>query len=186
MFDLFTNSWRNTLTNGLQVKEGGYRRTIFDVWQVYEGIAMHFNDLIIQLRIRALGGVGIVLTLVSFFVKNENANRVDAPVFLWGTLVVVFTLLFMVWLSIWLLDDRYYSRLLDGAVKAIIELEEKTERSGTGIKGVETLNMSRYIEEKVVSPNGRRWFYGVVSFALGTGWGICFIHYLIQEGVLCI
>ena len=37
----------------------GHKATVLDVRKEYERLAMHFNDLIMQLRTRSLGGGGI-------------------------------------------------------------------------------------------------------------------------------
>jgi hypothetical protein len=36
---------------------------IFDVWDKYEAIAMHFNDLLIKLRTQALAAVAALSTI---------------------------------------------------------------------------------------------------------------------------
>lgn len=37
---------------------------LFNVWKEYEGIAMHFNELIIRLRTHALGGVAAISAII--------------------------------------------------------------------------------------------------------------------------
>lgn len=146
---------------------------IFEVWKEYEGIAMHFNELIIQLRVRALGGVAAISALVGFFSKGDTPKD-----FRWGILASVFVLLCFVWIAIWLLDIFYYNRLLMGAVRAILEIEKLSEQY---VK-IKKLNMSHRIEETVSGDfsglgkeplwSGRRWFYLLVFIALLLG--LCF------------
>jgi hypothetical protein len=114
---------------------------IFEVWKEYEAIAMHFNDLIIQLRIRALGGIAAISAVVGFIYK-ENSSEL----FRWGILGGVFFKLIIVWSAIWIIDFYYYNnRLLAGAVYAIKEVEKLSEHEGS----VQYLNMSTRIEQSV-------------------------------------
>jgi hypothetical protein len=41
-----------------------------DVWEKYEDIAMHFNDLLIRLRTQALAAVAAISTLATIFGKT--------------------------------------------------------------------------------------------------------------------
>ena len=143
---------------------------IFEVWKEYEGIAMHFNELIIQLRVRALGGVAAISAIVGLFSKGDTPEN-----FRWGILASAFVLLCFVWIAIWLLDMRYYNRLLHGAVRAILEVEKLSKQH---VK-IKKLNMSHRIEEAVAGDfsglgkepfwSGRRWFYMLVFIALLLG-----------------
>ena len=44
---------------------------IYELWQKYEKVAMHFNDLIIRLRTQALAGVAALSALTGFFAKAD-------------------------------------------------------------------------------------------------------------------
>lgn len=44
----------------------------FQVWREYEGVTMHFNDLIIRLRSQSLGGVAAVATLAAVVARNDT------------------------------------------------------------------------------------------------------------------
>jgi hypothetical protein len=96
----------------------GYNR--FKVWKEYEGVAMHFNELIIKLRSQSLGAVAVFATLAGVIVKSDTSTK-----FRWGFLLGVFTLLSFFWVAVWILDLCYDNRLLAGAVKAIEEIEKK-------------------------------------------------------------
>lgn len=139
---------------------------IFEVWKEYERIAMHFNELIIQLRVRALGGIAAISALVGFLSKGDTPED-----FRWGIFAAVFGVLVVVWIAIIFLDIFYYDRLLNGAVSAIFYIEEES-KTKTKIK---MLNLSHLIEESVRGKtekikegifSGRRWFYGLVLAAL--------------------
>ena len=120
----------------------------FQLWSKYEDIAMHFNELIIKLRVQALGGLTISGTLATAIFKTENnfnSLKLLIPFFLAG------------WIAIYFLDMHYYNRLLSGAADAIVELEEQFE----------SIKLSKKITEEIrKSQNGRTLFYSIVSIAL--------------------
>ena len=49
--------------------------SIKELWEKYEEIAMHFNDLLIRLRTSALGGVAALSTLLGIFGKSGTEPR---------------------------------------------------------------------------------------------------------------
>ncbi len=100
------------------------KKDIFDAWLEYEKIAMHFNELLIKLRIQALGGVVAILTLAGFIAKYGNQAS-----FNWELLTCIFVVLNIAWLAIWALDFLYYNRLLLGAVDEVIRLELLSKKS---------------------------------------------------------
>lgn len=91
----------------------------FEIWKEHEAIAMHFNDLIIQLRTRALAGIGVIAAIVGFTAKGSGTEE-----FKWELLSGSFYFLAVVWFAIFLLDYCYYTRMLMGAVNEVIRLEE--------------------------------------------------------------
>ena len=92
---------------------------IYRTWTQYEQIAMHFNDLLIRLRVQALGGVAALSTLVGIFTKSETAKVAGT----WDIAAGVFGILCLCWIAIWILDRCYYNRLLLGSVETLLELE---------------------------------------------------------------
>lgn len=102
---------------------------INDLWEKYEEIAMHFNDLLIRLRTQALGAVAAISALIGVFGKT------DSGLHSWHISAAVFFFLCVFWIAIWVIDFRYYHLLLIGAVDAIIDLENlsKTETHITHI-----------------------------------------------------
>ena len=120
----------------------------FKLWSKYEDIAMHFNELIIKLRVQALGGLTISGTLATALFKGENGSnslKLLVPFFLAG------------WIAIYFIDMHYYNRLLSGAADAIVELEEQFK----------SIKLSKKITEEIrKSENGRTLFYSIVSIAL--------------------
>jgi hypothetical protein len=146
---------------------------IFKVWDKYETIAMHFNDLLIKLRMQAIGGVAAIATIVAVIGNTSSENS-----FNWAIMAGVFFFLCVFWTAIWVLDFKYYNRLLLGAVDALFEIE-KLSKTTTHI---EELKLSHKIEGAVIGSNkkidkilhkklsfGRQWFYRIVFFGLLIG-----------------
>jgi hypothetical protein len=48
--------------------------SVFELWEKYEQIAMHFNDLLIKLRTQALAGVAAISAIVGVFAKSGPNN----------------------------------------------------------------------------------------------------------------
>lgn len=151
------------------------------VWKNYEDIAMHFNDLIIRLRIQSIGGIAALATIIGIILKNTTGNN---EVFNYGLAILAIICLMLFWVAIWVLDLRYYNRLLEGSVNAILELEknkeaflEKKEISlSSDIERAfkvkfEHENRNKKVEIKGNESrkdfiSGRKCFYGIVFFAL--------------------
>lgn len=153
----------------------------FKVWQHYEQVAMHFNDLIIKLRIQSIGGIAALATVLGIVLKTTNGNNEG---FNYGLAIVAILFLLFCWVAICVLDLRYYNRLLEGSVNAILELEKDKK----GFFEKKEINLSSNIEKafevkfkhetrqkqvrikeneiKKKFINGRTWFYGIVFFAL--------------------
>lgn len=96
----------------------------FALWEKYESVAMHFNELIIRLRTQALGALAGVVALSGLAINF--AQKAESKVQWW---ILFGTLLFFVfaWIALWILDMLYYDKLLGGAVKALLEHEQKTK-----------------------------------------------------------
>ena len=160
---------------------------VFDLWMKYEEIAMHFNGLIMRLRTQALAGVAAIATLITVLGRLGEPPKPH-----WGLAAAGFFFLLIFWIAIWILDFRYYTRLLVGAVSALICLEKRSVSE----THVSEINISTLIENSVdnakykhkITPEerkkrnrlaaGRWWFYGLVFFAL-------FIAFVISLVQLC-
>ena len=122
--------------------------SVFKLWSKYEDIAMHSNELIIKLRVQALGGLTITGTITTAIFRRDNDPNMLKfllPIFLLG------------WIAIYFLDIYYYNRLLSGAIKEIILLEEQFKN----------IKLSTKIEEEInSSQNGRYWFYWTIAIVL--------------------
>lgn len=154
-------------------------KPIFEVWEKYEDIAMHFNDMLIKLRTQAIGGVAAITTIVAAINKNTTTST-----FHWDLMVGVFFFLCIFWVAVWVLDFSYYNRLLHGAVDALFELEKQSETK----THITELKLSHIIEDAVAGKgtkkypelhkklsSGRKWFYQIVF--LGLLFGLLFSLY---------
>ena len=117
------------------------------LWDKYEDIAMHFNDLLMRLRSQGLAGIAAVSTLFGIFGRADNGSlHTD-----WLIGTGLFTAAAIFWVAIWCLDFLYYNRLLLGAVAALAAIEEES-RSGNEPSGI---YMSTMIEAEFTRPLGR-------------------------------
>lgn len=139
----------------------------FKIWKVYEDVAMHFNDMLLRLRIQALAGVAALAILASVFSNVRTFNFQGT----WLIASASFLGWMLVWLAIWLLDRCYYSRLLLGSVAALLELEKLSAEN----KPIGALKLSTHIDQLVRSnksiphPRGVGAFYGIVFATLLIG-----------------
>lgn len=158
---------------------------IYETWQKYEDVAMHFNDLLIRLRTQALGAVAAISTLVGLFTKTATADTHGT----WEIAAGMMGTLCVLWVALWVLDIMYYNRLLIGSVAAILKLEELSKTQTR----VSQLNLSTLIADAVVGkkplvdppPAGRFtllrgvWiFYGLVFVLLIALFTYCMLKYI--------
>lgn len=135
------------------------------LWEKYEDIAMHFNDLIIQLRSRSLVAVTAVATVVGVFADGANLSPVSG----WTLATAVFVALCVVWIAIFCLDQLYYSRLLKGSVAAITRLEEAIENDQNTLISLSTQVEEEFSERKPPQlVSGIIAFYAIILFLLAT------------------
>lgn len=118
---------------------------LFEVWKEYEEVAKHFNDLLIRLRTQALGGVAAISAFATIITKGDLI-----PSLRWELLIGVLLLLVFFWVAVWILDALYYNRLLYGAVTAILEIEQASQK-GEPVSG---LRLSTRIEQAVAKGRG--------------------------------
>ncbi len=131
----------------------------FDVWKEHENIAMHFNGLLMQLRLRALAAVGFIVTIGGIFAKNQD-NGVN-----WALLSVILFIVLLAWISTYVIDRFYYNKLLTGSVKAIVELEKLDDGSGIPILA-STVIEKEFSNEKQSVITVVNWFYGLTFFGI--------------------
>ena len=157
---------------------------VFELWKKYEDMAMHFNDLIIKLRTQALAAVAALATIVGVFAKADTDAHTR-----WEMVAFAFFILLIFWIAIWVIDFRYYNRLLIGAVSALIELEKQSKDK----LRVRHIDISTRIEAAVAGKLGLegtnlslgRWaFYGLVTFALIVGFVFSLCHVISWETLM--
>jgi len=122
------------------------------IWWQYEQVAMHFNQLIIQFRVQALGGLVAASAAGGLLVSKDM--DVDARDQIRR---YFFTFLLFAWAAAAVLDIFYYQRLLQGAVRALTEYE----------KGC-AFQLSTIIERELGAPRqiGRApatWYYAIIG-----------------------
>ena len=71
----------------------------YSLWKEYEGVAMHFNDLLMRLCSQSLAAVAAFAAIASAILRSSNES-----VPLWGAMTGVFGLLILFWIAIWVLD----------------------------------------------------------------------------------
>src|SRR5262245_43882928 len=113
---------------------------VLKLWQKYEDIAMHFNDLLIRLRTQALGAIAALATIIGVFAKAGEDRHTS-----WEMVAFAFAILLAFWLAIWVIDFCYYNRLLKGAVAALLEVERQSKAE----LYIQNINMSTKIEAAV-------------------------------------
>ena len=148
-------------------------RPVFELWQKYEDIAMHFNDLLIRLRTQALAAIAALATIIGVFAKAGEDRHTS-----WEMVAFAFAILSVFWIAIRVIDFCYYNRLLEGAVAALLNVEEESK----GKLYLQSIDMSTKIEAAVAGRlkkrpeewrlgRGRWVFYVLVAGALLGGFG---------------
>ena len=119
---------------------------VFAMWDKYEQVAMHFNELMMRWRLQGIGGLATLVTLAGFVVREAG---LDEPT-RYRAMFILGVLLLCAWLSVGFIDLVYYRRLLKGAVAALINLEN----------GTSDLKLSTKIEAAA----GKSGLYGPIVF----------------------
>ncbi len=124
---------------------------LLEAWVKHEDIAMHFNQMILKVRIQALGALAAIITIGGIVLKafpqavgTASSSTVQASKMPWELAAGALSVLLVFWVAIWVLDFLYYNRLLKGAVDAILKLENEINSH----KDIEIV-MSHKIEDAV-------------------------------------
>lgn len=170
---------------GTKINQSGKGWPLFELWSKYEDIAMHFNDLLLKLRTQALAAVTALGTLIGLLAKPDAGSVTN-----WPMVAAAFAILCAFWVAIWVLDFFYYNRLLLGAAKSLLEIEEISKTS----ESINEINLSTNIRKAVlgkslwkmgtgVESRGRWLFYGIVFLTLI----VCFYYAICQANpkLLC-
>lgn len=89
-----------------------------ELWKKYEDVAMHFNDLLMRWRLQAIGGLAGLVTLAGFVVGDATTLTVR-----YRAMFILGGVLALGWIGVAIIDLFYYSRLLRGAVDALLAIE---------------------------------------------------------------
>jgi len=161
-------------------KKSDKRARLQALWSKYEDIAMHFNDLLMRLRLQSIAGIAALSTIVGIFAK-EGAEDKSIN---WLMITAIFVAMALFWIAIWCLDFLYYNRLLLGAVSALVEVEQQSKSSILINSGI---NLSTVIEKEFQSPlfTSKTWhfrgvlcFYALVFLTIILGASFCLAMYL--------
>jgi hypothetical protein len=159
------------MANDNNINKKDFDEYHFKVWKSYEKVAMHFNDLIIRLRIQSIGGLAGLAAILGIFLHTQEGSNGS---FNCGLAIVAIICLMLLWIAVWILDLHYYNRLLEGSVNAILEIENRK----SDFLNKKEINLSSNIERafKQRFPheptgykrfvNGRNGFYATVLVAL--------------------
>ncbi len=150
------------------------------LWEKTEDVAMHFNELILNLRLKVVGAITVGAGLFgSTLITRENAVTPHANYVLFEFAMGFLAVVLAAFIAI---DLFYYQRLLHGAVIEAIRLERAT-------KGLVQLSITieRVVtgkedpgEDKAVAVGLGRWlFYGLPLAALLLSLG--FAHHADQQ-----
>jgi len=125
-------------------------------WKTIIETQMHFNDLIIRFRSIVLTAF---ITLVGASVALQNTEKIDEKQFL-----TLFSILFVLWVTAFVMDFCYYHRLLLGSVAQAMKFDESELGKRLGLFGLTTCI------SKVVHPPASKimvsLFYGIPAIAM--------------------
>ena len=138
------------------VTSGDHARLI-RLWSKAEDVAMHFNELILNFRVRALGAVTVGAGLFGSILLTRDAPAPRVNYFIFAGAMFF---LAVIWASLVAIDHGYYVRLLRGAVIEAIRLEQASPG---------TIRLSHAIEGAIIGdehfdPSKR----GTVPIGFGT------------------
>src|SRR2546426_4948083 len=136
-------------------------------WKTTEEVAMHFNDLIMNFRLKAIGGITAAAGVFGTILLSKGDVATTAQNF--RLFAAAAFLLVPVWFAVAWIDLAYYQKLLRGAVDEALRLEESTKgRIELSTRIEAAVNSSRLERDHRMS---RRAFYvlpGIALVAAGT------------------
>ncbi len=137
------------------------------VWRHYEDVAMHFNGLLMHLRSQALGAVSVIITGAGLFVGHTQAATQtggSGSLVSWPIAAAISALLLVAWVTLWVMDVCYYSKLLRGAINALVGIEKESDgrlRLSTEIENMFGASVARQSLNWPI-----KFFYVPISIAL--------------------
>lgn len=106
------------------------RRLLLDAWKAIVEVQMHFNDMLMKVRNLGVTLLLAVFGAAAFSLQYELYLHLPFGRYHLATLIIAFGLI--AWLSIWFMD-RYYNKLLAGAVSKSTEIEDLYDEDWLGM-----------------------------------------------------
>lgn len=106
------------------------QEAVLDMWKTVVGVQMHFNDMLMRVRNLAVTLILAVFGAAAFSLQYELYFATPCGKFHLASLVVVFGL--VAWAGMWFMD-RYYNKLLAGAVARSTAIEDTYEADWLGM-----------------------------------------------------
>src|SRR6267143_493811 len=106
----WAKDWRMSETTSVSNLEEEW----LEAWKTTEQVAMHFNELIMNFRLKAIGGITAAAGVFGTILLTKGDVATTAQNFRLFAAAAV--LLLPVWLAVAYIDVAYYQRLLRGAV----------------------------------------------------------------------
>jgi len=147
------------------------------VWEKYEDVAMHFNGLIMSFRLKALGGIGLAVSIASGFGVGKSGIVQTDMLLTAGAGFFLF--LASVWVAIFILDKFYYEDLLLGSVRALVQFERSPGLHVELSSCIEDWHQCRANVCKNIHcsrPSSKTWFYGIPLVFLVGASIYCFLE----------
>lgn len=135
-----------------------------EIWKKVVDVQMHFNDLELRVRNYAIISLGAIMTVAGYALKEGN------NVYLGGIQVpaasIFLYLATIVWLCFWFMDRHWYHRLLLGAVKQGMNIEEKYRDVSTALAlsaAIKEESPNSFLGYKVRSQHRLNLFYWAIA-----------------------
>jgi hypothetical protein len=123
---------------------------LLEVWKATVEVQKHFNDIGLRIRSLALTALTFILGGTAFAFLNGDLLRV--PVLQVLSPAVFLPIIGVpLWVAFWIIDVRWYHRLLRGAVAEGKEIEEMLSVNGVPV------SLAKKIEDASRFPRGTGW-----------------------------
>lgn len=151
-------------TKELQVKTN-YELQL-EAWKKVIDVQQHFNDIEMRIRTLAITAVGAIFGAIGFIYENQIKYSLQGQEFPIERMLLVVAIIAV--FGFWGMDRLWYHRLLIGAVKQGILLENEIEKTVPGIRLTKMIGEESAVvvfNRKIRSTNKLDLFYGmIISF----------------------
>lgn len=135
-----------------------------EIWKTVISVQMHFNDLELRIRNFAILLLSAILTFASYSLQKDSIVEVHGVEIPFASVVLFIGV--AVWLCFWYMDRHWYHRLLIGAVKHAIKIEDRYKDSRPTLALSETIKDNsphELLGRKIRSHNRLDIFYWVIA-----------------------